>query len=220
MPYRCFVDLGAWPRVFPYLFRHFDGKDFQLFTISVKLRALCQSRLKEPTCPIILALVTDYTYLKASNSHLISFIQSFKQVLVHSSIQTRLQFKYYNHILNFNFKPFNTHHAIPNLVHCVRCSSDCLRGMSNLNLNHSSREVLLISQKQCGSINGDCSANGCDGTTPSGGPGFCTQGQFAGCQCGNNCNGSGPCGSNSCNGEIIDGQLVCTSGEFVGCSCN
>lgn len=94
-------------------------------------------RLHEPLRPIIFALVPNFTYLRASDFHFtfISFIQSFKQDP--------------NPNININIiiitSTSKIHHAIPALVHFVRCSSDRLSGRLSPDLNHSNREVLLIS---------------------------------------------------------------------------
>ncbi|KAJ3900328.1 hypothetical protein F5879DRAFT_925529 [Lentinula edodes] len=59
----------------------------------------------------------------------------------------------------------------------------------------------LTSRADCGTINGNCYDNGCDGDKSSDGL-HCISGQYAGCPCGYGCNKNyvGPCDAFGCDG--------------------
>ncbi|KAL5117242.1 hypothetical protein ACEQ8H_004801 [Pleosporales sp. CAS-2024a] len=61
----------------------------------------------------------------------------------------------------------------------------------------------LVAAAQCGTVNGVCNKNGCNGKNdPRGGPGVCGTGQYAGCPCTSICGPvNGKCNLNGCNGS-------------------
>ncbi|KAK0648280.1 hypothetical protein B0T16DRAFT_388545 [Cercophora newfieldiana] len=75
----------------------------------------------------------------------------------------------------------------------------------------------LLDRRQCGTINGPCDANNCNGwNIPSSGSGICRSGQYAGCPCATTCgNAIGSCNANDCAGQ----SGVCQGGKYAGCNC-
>ncbi|KAJ4490084.1 hypothetical protein J3R30DRAFT_3418841 [Lentinula aciculospora] len=78
-----------------------------------------------------------------------------------------------------------------------------------------STSTSLMSRADCGTINGNCYDNDCDGDKSANGL-TCISGQYAGCPCGYGCNKNyvGPCDAFGCDGV----NNVC-QGTYRGCSC-
>ncbi|OIW22590.1 hypothetical protein CONLIGDRAFT_687418 [Coniochaeta ligniaria NRRL 30616] len=64
----------------------------------------------------------------------------------------------------------------------------------------------------CNDSIGNCYDNGCNGNPTTL---VCLEGAYAGCPCGYNCSGKGPCNYNNCNG--VNGR--CTA-NYLGCACS
>jgi len=74
----------------------------------------------------------------------------------------------------------------------------------------------LLARAACGTINGNCYENGCNGDSSLDGL-TCTAGKYKDCPCGYGCSAKyiGPCAAYGCAG--LDGS--CT-GDYLGCSCH